>query len=349
MIASNIEHLEDSVIVNIVVRMPSIFVDLHLPKVEDFEELPQAVVDHLKRKEEAKEIAERCYITAIRKRNPLLHVMAELRINKTLITLGNLLVSSFLHSFILSMRKETREHVIERINVFDIGDDSNFDIKSLQNLVFQTNYMLTFLDEHNDKETFFGIFRLYKRNLYRFWYRIGMTLRYNLDYHWKKIMRDSCKTAEEEEMKKAMDEEMKKVSVDNAQKQLEEGIEQLKKKSISKKSTSSNSKKKRRKICRVEEPEKPEEPEEQPEEEDEDAAAVEEEEQERRAKEEEERKAKEERAKEEEVVIHTCGFATTTQYVKEPLKILLEKNQEMRCVMNDTYFAYLASPDTIFV
>jgi hypothetical protein len=150
-------------------------------------------------------------------------------------------------------------------------------------------------------------------------------------------------------MKKAMDEEMKKVSVDNAQKQLEEGIEQLKKKSISKKSTSSNSKKKRRKICRVEEPEKPEEPEEQPEEEDEDAAAVEEEEQERRAKEEEERKAKEERAKEEEVVIHTCGFATTTQYVKEPLKILLEKNQEMRCVMNDTYFAYLASPDTIFV
>jgi hypothetical protein len=349
--ASDIEHLEDSVIVNIVVRMSPIFTDLQLPKVEDFDDLPLAVVEHLKKIEEAKEIAERCFITDIRKKNPLLHVMAELKINKTLITLEKHLLSSFLQSFVIAMRKETREYVMERINKFDIGDDSNFDINSFKNLIFQTNYMVSNLNEYNDKEIFFGIFRLYKRNLYRFWYQVGMTLRYNLDYHWKKIMREMCKMVEDEELKKAM--------VDDGQKQLVEGIEKLimlkqsksnssiKSKSKSKGNNNSNkskgnssssSKKRRKKIYRVEEEEQPEEEE----------IVVEEKEKEEEEDDERVTNIVAEKVVEiAEVVSHTCDFAT--QYVMESLENLVQQNQEMRCRMNETYFAFLASPDTIFV
>lgn len=348
--ASDIEHLEDSVIVNIVVRMSPIFTDLQLPKVEDFDDLPLAVVEHLKKIEEAKEIAERCFITDIRKKNPLLHVMAELKISRSLMTFH----LNMLQSYVIAMSQETREHVIERINNFDIGDDSRFDISSFKNLFRQVNEMVLDMDEHNEKIKYFGIFRLYKRNLYRFWYRVGMTLRYNLDYHWKKIMREMCKMVEDEELKKAM----RKAMVDNGQKQLEEGIEKLilmkksnnndssnksksnnSNKSKGKGNSSSSSKKKRRKIYRVEE-------EEQPEEEvvvEEDDEPVEEKEEERVTT----NTVVEKVVEIAEVVSHTCDFAT--QYVMESLENLVQQNQEMRRMMNETYFAFLASPDTIFV
>jgi hypothetical protein len=350
LVASDIEHLEDSVIVNIVVRMSPIFTDLQLPKVEDFDDLPLAVVEHLKKIEEAKEIAERCFITDIRKKNPLLHVMAELRISRNLMTLH----LNFLQSYVLNMRKETREYVMERINNFDIGDDSKFDISSFKNLFRYANEMVLDVDEHNDKVVYFGIFRLYKRNLYRFWYRVGMTLRYNLDYHWKKTMREMCKMVEDEELKKAM----KKAMVDNGQKQLEEGIEKLilmKKSNSSNKSNKSNksnnsnksksnsssNKKKWKKIYRMEEEEEPEEEVVEEKGEEEDDEPVEEKEEERSVT------VVEKFVEIVEVVSHTCDFAT--QYVMESLENLVQQNQEMRRMMNETYFAILASPDTIFV
>lgn len=131
----------------------------------------------------------------------------------SLLSYENILVQSFLRSFIIKMNQKTRKNVLERVYQYKV-DPTVFDLGSFQKLLYQTNHLLSFLDVHNEEETYYGVFRLFKRNLYRFWYRMGMKHLYNLDYHWDTILKDLCHEHD---------------VIDNGKKDLEEGIENLKK------------------------------------------------------------------------------------------------------------------------
>ena len=124
-----------------------------------------------------------------------------------------ILVRSFLRSYIYKMSPEIRKNVIKRVRAFEV-DPTVFDLNSFQKLLYQTNYVLSFLDVYNEEESYYGVFRLFKKNLYRFWNHVGMTHLYNLDYHWEMILKDFCQEYDER-------------LVDIAQKQLEEGIQKL--------------------------------------------------------------------------------------------------------------------------
>lgn len=80
----------------------------------------------------------------------------------SLLSYENILVQSFLRSFIIKMNQKTRKNVLERVYQYKV-DPTVFDLGSFQKLLYQTNHLLSFLDVHNEEETYYGVFRLFKK------------------------------------------------------------------------------------------------------------------------------------------------------------------------------------------
>jgi len=192
---------------------------------EDFDNLYLLAV---KRKKELDD-EENEHINEFRKTNTLSDVLLELPnfYRYHILTYEKMLVSSFLWSYVKQMKKKTRHAVMERIRKYEV-DPTLFDLNSFQKLLYQINHLISFLDEHNEEETYYSILRLFKRNLYRFWFRIGINYKHNLDYHWDLALNFMCKLKEDEEsLFELLDQTVKK-KIDEGKSQFDEEVEKFK-------------------------------------------------------------------------------------------------------------------------